>query len=71
MCHICQGGERRALGRVPREQQMLKGHLPTVLYHRVYSVYEDEYENTCSERNSKMLRERDFFIDNLLDRVKG
>ena len=28
---ICSGG-------VPREQKMLKGHLPRVTYHRVYSV---------------------------------
>ena len=25
------------LGGVPREQKMLKGHLPRVIYHRVYS----------------------------------
>jgi hypothetical protein len=26
-----------ALGGDPREQKMLKGHLPRVIYHRVYS----------------------------------
>ena len=31
-----------ARGGVPREQKMLKGHLPRVIYHRVYSVYEDK-----------------------------
>jgi len=25
-----------SLGGVPREQKMLKGHLPTVIYHQVY-----------------------------------
>ena len=28
---------RNSLGGVPREQKMLKGHLPRVIYHRVYS----------------------------------
>ena len=32
----CEGDRVRALGRVPREQKMLKGHLPRVVYHRVY-----------------------------------
>ena len=27
---------RVALGGVPREQKMLKGHLPRVMYHQVY-----------------------------------
>ena len=35
-------GERRALGGVPREQNMLKGHLPRVIYHQVILVYEDD-----------------------------
>jgi len=26
-------------GGVPREQKMLKGHLPRVIYHQIYSVY--------------------------------
>ena len=26
----------RALGGVPREQKMLKGHLPRVIYHQAY-----------------------------------
>ena len=30
-----------SLGGVPREQKMLKGHLPRVIYHQVYNVYED------------------------------
>ena len=34
---ISEGGERRSLGGVPREQKMLKGHLPRVIYHQVYS----------------------------------
>ena len=33
---VSEGGERRALGGVPREQKMLKGHLPRVMYHQVY-----------------------------------
>ena len=33
---ISEGGARRALGGVPREQKMLKGHLPRVIYHQVY-----------------------------------
>ena len=28
-----------SLGGVPREQKMLKGHLPRVIYHQVYNVY--------------------------------
>ena len=31
-----EGGERRALGGVPREQKMLKRHPPRVTYHQVY-----------------------------------
>ena len=31
-----QGAGCRVLGGVPREQKMLNGHLPTVIYHRVY-----------------------------------
>ena len=27
---------KEALGGVPREQAMLKGHLPRVIYHQVY-----------------------------------
>ena len=34
---ISEDGERRALGGVPRERKMLEGHLPRVIYHRVYS----------------------------------
>ena len=30
-----------SLGGVPREQKMLKGHLPRVIHHQVYNVYED------------------------------
>ena len=30
---------RRALGWVPREQNMLKGHLPRVIYHLVYEEF--------------------------------
>ena len=30
-------GERRALGGVPKEQTMLKGHLPRVIDHQAYS----------------------------------
>ena len=30
-----------SLGRVPREQKMLTGYLPRVVYHQVYNVYED------------------------------
>jgi len=33
---VSEGGERRALGGVPREQKMLKGHLPRVTYHQVH-----------------------------------
>jgi len=33
---ISEGGGRRARGGVPREQKMLKGHLPRVIYHQVY-----------------------------------
>ena len=31
------------LGGVPREQKMLKGHLPSVMYHQVLA-----YEDNCS-----------------------
>ena len=31
-----EGGERRALGGVPREQKMLEGHLTRVMYHSAY-----------------------------------
>ena len=31
----------RALIVVPREEKMLETHLPRVVYHRVYLVYED------------------------------
>ena len=31
-----EGGERRALAGVPREQKMLEGHLPRVIYHPIY-----------------------------------
>ena len=42
-----------ALGVVPREQKTLKGHLPRVLYHRVYLVYGDEYhENERTKKNN-------------------
>ena len=33
---ISEGGARRALGGVPREQKMLEGHLPRVIYHQLY-----------------------------------
>jgi hypothetical protein len=33
---ISEGGERRALGGVPREQKMLKENLSRVTYHQVY-----------------------------------
>ena len=29
------------LGEVPREQEMLKGHLPRVVYHQVYQYTKD------------------------------
>ena len=32
------GGEKRALRGVPREQKMCKGHLPRVVYHQVHNV---------------------------------
>ena len=38
---ISEGGERRALAGVPREQKMLKGHLPRVIYHQIL-VYEEK-----------------------------
>jgi len=31
------------MGGMPREQKMLKGHLPRVIYHQVYNVYEDRH----------------------------
>ena len=31
------------LGGVPREQKMLKGHLPRVIYHRVYQYTKTKY----------------------------
>ena len=31
------------VGGFSREQKMLKGYLPRVVYHRVYSVYEDQH----------------------------
>ena len=36
---ISEGGERRALGGVLREQKMLRGHLSRVIYHRVYTLH--------------------------------
>ena len=33
---ISEGGERKALGGVAREQKMIKGHAPRVIYHQVY-----------------------------------
>ena len=35
-------GLRKGLGRVPREQKMLKGHLPGVIYLQVYNVYKNK-----------------------------
>ena len=35
-------GPRVSTGRDPREQKMLKGHLPRVIYHRAYLEYEDD-----------------------------
>ena len=33
---LCAEGDCPVLGGVPREQKMLKGHLPRVIYHQVY-----------------------------------
>jgi len=30
------------LGGVPRAQKMLKGHLPRVIYHQIYTAYKDK-----------------------------
>ena len=40
---IVEGGERRAMGGMPREQKMLEEHLPRVIYHQVYNVYEKKH----------------------------
>jgi len=34
--HLLDDGDRLRVGWVPREQKMLKGHLPRVIYHQVY-----------------------------------
>jgi len=39
---ISEGGERRALGGVPREQKMLKGHLQSHISPSIL-VYEDSF----------------------------
>ena len=43
-----------SMGGVPREQNMLKGHLPRVIDHRIYLVYEDKIFLTIDDY-SKML----------------
>jgi hypothetical protein len=40
-------------GGVAREQKMLKGRLPRVIYHRVYSVYEDKHSACSRTTNSR------------------
>ena len=37
-CLICAIFTRQRLGGVPREQKMLKGHLPRVIHHQVYKI---------------------------------
>jgi len=34
-----------SLGGVPREQKLFKGHLPRVIYHRVYSDIECNFDD--------------------------
>jgi len=36
------GYELSALAGIPKEQKILKGRLPRVMYHQVYNVYEDQ-----------------------------
>ena len=42
-----------ALGGVPREQKMLKGHLPRVIYHHLYNVFEENVQTGLSGGGGK------------------
>ena len=55
---ISEGGERRALGGVPREQKMLKGHLPRVIYHRVYSNIRNKKTLSAGTKQGVFLGEK-------------
>ena len=68
------------VGGVPREQKLLKGHLPRVIYHQVYLYkkinIQEPYQHT--PLNATRFKyvippvtalEREFFIDNLLVRI--
>ena len=59
---------------VPREQKMLKGHLPRVIYHQVYQHTKINFVppnfKPASVQSAPCVCERKFFVDNLLVRVR-
>ena len=53
---ISEGGTRKDLGGVPRSQRLLKGHLPRVIYHRVYQYTKNDIFEAIDTSRGRLLR---------------